>query len=214
MNKLRFAAISGGLWAGLSLVLVLIAIVQGKSTGYVEVDFRPLTSLYLLITNPLESSRYIALVSQFGFPITGLHTAISVITGFIDGFTSGYLIALFYNLLSQENEPGMVQIALTFGISAGIVFALTSALLALVTIVYSFQVPGIEYNLRPLALVFKMLGVVPGVELLAPVLNSYALYPATASGVFMWALWGFIDGLIGGAVAACLYLWIKSLIFE
>ncbi len=103
MNAIRFGIYTGILWAGASLLLIEVSILNGAPTAWVELDFRFLSVIILIILHAFDLGANLSAVisySQFGIPITALNTIIALITGFIDGFLSGFFIAIFYNFLS------------------------------------------------------------------------------------------------------------------
>ncbi len=107
MNAIRFGIYTGILWAGASLLLIEVSILNGAPTAWVELDFRFLSGIILIILHAFDLGANLSTVisySQFGMPITALNTIIALITGFIDGFLSGFFIAIFYNFLSIISE--------------------------------------------------------------------------------------------------------------
>jgi len=139
MNAIRFGIYTGILWAGASLLLIEVSILNGAPTAWVELDFRFLSGIILIILHAFDLGANLSAFisySQFGMPITALNTIIALITGFIDGFLSGFFIAIFYNFLSIISEGRKFPTTIKFGIATAIVLAICSGLLAIVSMLY------------------------------------------------------------------------------
>ena len=216
MNAIRFGIYTGILWAGASLLLIEVSILNGSPTAWVELDFRFLSGIILIILHAFDLGANLSAVisySQFGMPITALNTIIALITGFIDGFLSGFFIAIFYNFLSIISEGRKFPTTIKFGIATAIVLAICSGLLAIVSMLYNFEITSFGFAIRPVYLTF--LGISSLVQitessLLSSAMESYLMFPHGYGGVIGWALWGFVDGFIGGTILAFTFISIKN----
>ncbi|MEK6224249.1 MAG: hypothetical protein N2A97_05230, partial [Thermodesulfobacteriales bacterium] len=133
MNAIRFGLYTGILWAGASLLLIELSILNGAPTAWVELDFRFLSGIALIILHSLDLGANLSELIhyvQFGMPANALNTIVALITGFIDGFVSGFFIAIFYNFLSIISEGKNFPTTIKFGIATGIVLGICSWLLA------------------------------------------------------------------------------------
>jgi hypothetical protein len=216
MNAIRFGIYTGILWAGASLLLIEVSILNGAPTAWVELDFRFLSVIILIILHAFDLGANLSAVisySQFGIPITALNTIIALITGFIDGFLSGFFIAIFYNFLSIISEGRKFPATIKFGIATAIVLAICSGLLAIVSMLYNFEITSFGFAIRPVYLTF--LGIpslvqIPEGSLLSSAMESYLMFPHGYGGVIGWTLWGFVDGFIGGTILAFIFMSIKN----
>ncbi len=216
MNAIRFGIYTGILWAGASLLLIEVSILNGSPTAWVELDFRFLSGIILIILHAFDLGANLSAVisySQFGMPITALNTIIALITGFIDGFLSGFFIAIFYNFLSIISEGRKFPATIKFGIATAIVLAICSGLLAIVSMLYNFEITSFGFAIRPVYLTF--LGIpslvqIPEGSLLSSAMESYLMFPHGYGGVIGWTLWGLVDGFIGGTILAFIFISIKN----
>jgi len=217
MNATRFGIYAGILWAGASLLLIEISILNGDPTAWVELDFRFLTGIALIILHAFDMGAYLSAVisySQFGMPINALNTIIALITGFIDGFVSGFFIAVFYNLFSIIFEGKKFPTTIKFGIATGIVLGICSGLLAIISMLYNFEIPSFDFAVRPVFLAFLVISHIPqnlDGSIIATAIESYLMFPHGYGGVIEWTLWGFVDGFIGGVILAFIFLSLKKL---
>lgn len=211
MNAIRFAIYTGIIWAVASVLLIEISVIQGAERAWVELDFRFLSGITIVLLHSLDIGGSLSgLINymQFGMPINGVNVIIAIVTGFVDGFVSGFFIAIFYNFLSIISEGKNFPTTIKFGISTGIVLAICSGLLALVSIQYNFEIESFGFAIRPMFLIF--LGIsnitqIIGGSMLDAVSQSYLIFPDSGKGVFEWGLWGFVDGFIGGALIAFIF---------
>ncbi len=216
MNAIRFALYAGIIWALASVLLIEISVIEGAATAWVELDFRFLSGIALVILHALDMGANLSGLiqySQFGMPVNAINTIVAIITGFIDGFVSGFFIAIFYNFLSIISEGKNFPTTIKFGIATGIVLAICSGLLALVSIQYNFEIDSFGFAIRPMYLTFQGISNITQITdgtLLSSVANSYLLFPDNNDGVIKWALWGFVDGFIGGAIISFLFLKAKE----
>jgi len=181
MNAIRFGLYTGILWAGASLLLIELSILNGAPTAWVELDFRFLSGIALIILHSLDLGANLSELihyAQFGMPANALNTIIALLTGFIDGFVSGFFIAIFYNFLSIISEGKNFPTTIKFGIATGIVLGICS-------------------------------WIAQG-SLLSGAMESYLTFPHSYGGAVQWGLWGFVDGFIGGVSISYLFLKIKS----
>lgn len=216
MNAIRFGLYTGILWAGASLLLIELSILNGAPTAWVELDFRFLSGIVLIILNSLDFGANLSELihyAQFGMPANALNTIIALITGFIDGFVSGFFIAIFYNLFSIIFEGRNLPTSLKFGVATGIVLGICSWLLALISMLYNFEITSFGFAIRPMFLTFtgisNLMEITQG-SALAAISESYLLFPESSAGVVSWALWGFVDGLVGGTIISFIFLSIKN----
>lgn len=218
MNAIRFAIYTGIIWALASVLLIEISVMEGAPTAWVELDFRFLSAIALLILHSLdigESLSGLINYMQYGMPINAINVIIAIITGFIDGFASGFFIAIFYNFFSIISEGRNFPTTIKFGIATGIVLAVCSGLLALVSIQYNFEIESFGFAIRPMFLIFLGVSIITQIvdgSTLGAISESYLIFPNSINGVFEWALWGFVDGFIGGAVIAYLFTRIKNIL--
>ncbi len=209
MNAIRFGVYAGIIWALVSVVLIEISVINGSETAWVELDFRLLSGLVLIVLYGLDlsaSASQIINISQYGMPVNALNSIAAIGSGFIDGFLSGFFIAIYYNLISIIFERRNLPASLKFGVATGTVFGFCSGLLGLVSMYYNFQVEAFSFSIRPVFVAFTALPE----SFLTALRESYLLFPHTYWGVIEWTLWGFVDGFIGGAVLCYVYLKIKS----
>lgn len=213
MNTIRFGFYAGALWALVSLLLVIISLINGDSAAWVELDFRPLTESVMLIASAVGAESVfspIILYAETGLPITPLHVSLSAILAFADGFASGFLIALFYNLISIIREGSKPLPALYFGIATGVVLGISSGLLALTGIEYGLKITSFDFTVRPVWGIFSVMSATLTSESIEAIQRSYTYFPKTYSGAFVWTVWGFIDGLIGGLVISFIYFRLRK----
>ncbi len=216
MKEIRFAVYAGIRWALASVLLIEISVIEGAATAWVELDFRFLSGIALVILHALDMGANLSGLiqySQFGMPVNAINTIVAIITGFIDGFVSGFFIAIFYNFLSIISEGKNFPTTIKFGIATGIVLAICSGLLALVSIQYNFEIDSFGFAIMPMYLTFQGISNITQITdgtLLSSVANSYLLFPDNNDGVIKWALWGFVDGFIGGAIISFLFLKAKE----
>ncbi len=216
MNAIRFGLYTGILWAGASLLLIELSILNGAPTAWVELDFRFLSGIVLAILHSFDVGAHLSkliLYSQYGMPINALNTIIALITGFIDGFVSGFFIAIFYNFLSIISEGKNFPTTIKFGIATGIVLGICSWLLALISMLYNFEITSFGFAIRPMFLTFTGISNIHQIaqgSLLSGAMESYLTFPHSYGGAVEWGLWGFVDGFIGGVSISYLYLKIKS----
>lgn len=216
MNAIRFAVYTGIIWALASALLIEISVMGGAQTAWVELDFRFLSGIALIIIHSLNFEADISQLinyAQFGMPINAINVIIAISTGFIDGFVSGFFIAIFYNFLSIISEGRNFPTTIKFGIATGIVLAICSGLLALVSIQYDFEITSFGFAIRPMFLVFLGLSELSAISdstLYQSISNSYLSFPNSNTGVISWAIGGFIDGLIGGVFIAFIFTRFKN----
>ena len=216
MNAIRFGLYAGIIWALASVLLIEISVMEGAPTAWVELDFRFLSGIALAILHALDIGASLSGViqySQFGMPINAINTIIAIITGFIDGFASGFFIAIFYNFLSIISEGKNFPTTIKFGIATGIVLAICSGLLALVSMQYNFEIDSFGFAIRPMYLTFQGISnitLITDGSFLSSAADSYLLFPNNKDGVIKWALWGFVDGFIGGVILAFVFTRIKN----
>lgn len=212
MNAIRFGVYAGIIWACASALLIEISVIQGAETAWVELDFRLLSGIVLVILNSLDIGAHLSPLinhAQYGMPINALNVITVIITGFIDGFVSGFFIAIFYNFFSIISEGKNFPATIKFGISTGIVLGICSGLLALVSIQYNFQIESFGFAIRPMFLIFlgiSKLSVISASSFIELISHSYLLFPNNGIGTIEWSLWGFVDGFIGGTITAYIFL--------
>ena len=211
MRPLRFATYSGIVWACGTLLLILISLAQGDYVSWVELDFRPLTGTLLIASEALGLGSHFERIITYienGMPITPVNVVLSTVLGLADGFVSGFLIALIYNFIRGKRTSQGFSV-LNFALATGIIFGLCSGLLAVLSVEYSLDLKTFDFSIRPLFLAFTAVPD-PGADgLLSAAKLSYMLFPHSYTEVPAWAVWGFLDGFIGGAVGAYIYLRIK-----
>ena len=216
MNAIRFAIYTGIIWALASVLLIEISVMEGAPTAWVELDFRFISGLALVILHSFDTGESLSeLINymQFGMPINAINVIIAIITGFIDGFVSGFFIAIFYNFLSIISEGRNFPTTIKFGIATGIVLAICSGLLALVSMQYNFEIESFGFAIRPMYLTFQEISNITQItdgSFLSSAADSYLLFPNNKDGVIKWALWGFVDGFIGGMILAFIFTRIKN----
>jgi len=196
------------IWVLVSLALIEFSISGGSHTAWVELDYRPLTCAVMLIANAVGQGEFFTPLVQFaehGLPTDLLHVAGCLPLSFADGFVSGFLIAVFYNLIAIVRESSPVRKALYFGTAAGIVLGISSGLLALTVIDYVMGIESFDFTIRPLWLFFTFAPIEAGraYEVLK---ESYIFFPANRTGALWWALWGIVDGFFWGTIIAYAYL--------
>lgn len=209
MNTLRFGIYAGALWALVSLILIAASVLIGYRLAWVELDFRVLSGAFLLAADALgfgDSLSGIAYYADTGLPVTPLHVTACAALSFADGFTSGVIIALVYNMLTGRKERGTACKAAYFGIAAGVVLGIASGLLALVCMAYGVGIVSFDFTVRPVWVTFYLLSKTGLPGFLFPLMVSYVYFPNEPAGALAWAAWGFIDGLVGGAALAYLFL--------
>lgn len=215
MNAIRFGVYTGVIWACASVLLIEISVIQGAETAWVELDFRFLSGIVLVILESLgfeESlSRFIQ-YTQYGMPINAVNVIIAISTGFIDGYVSGFFIAIFYNFLSIISEGKKFPTTIKFGIATGIVLGTCSAFLAWVSILYNFEITSFGFAIRPMFLIFLGLSELSLLSegAMQSISNSYLLFPQNGIGILEWFFWGFVDGLIGGAIVSYIFILIRN----
>jgi hypothetical protein len=214
MKTLRFGIYAGALWALVSLILIAASVLMGYRLAWVELDFRILSGSFLLAADALgfgESLRSFAIYADTGLPVTPLHVTACAALSFADGFTSGVIIALVYNMLTGRKERGTARKAEYFGIAAGVALGIASGLLALTSMAYGLAIASFDFTVRPVWVTFYLLSKTGMPGFLFPLMDSYIYFPGDYSGALAWAAWGFIDGLVGGAVLAFLFLKVRSI---
>ena len=209
MKTVRFGFYAGAAWALVSFILIIISLMNGDSTAWVELDFRPLTEIVMLSGSAFDvesAFSRIILYAETGLPLTPLHITLCLILAFADGFASGFLIALIYNLISIIREKSKPRRTIYFGVAAGIVLGVSSGLLALTGIKYDINILYFDFTVRPVWGIFFALSGLPTNESIETLRQSYTYFPSTYSGALAWAGWGFIDGFIGGLAISFIYL--------
>ncbi|GJM14762.1 MAG: hypothetical protein DHS20C13_00890 [Thermodesulfobacteriota bacterium] len=216
MNAIRFGLYAGIIWALASVLLIEISLMEGAATAWVELDFRFLSGIALVILHALDMETSLSGLiqySQFGMPINAINSIIAIITGFIDGFVSGFFIAIFYNFLSIISEGKNFPTTIKFGIATGIVLAICSGLLALVSMLYNFEIDSFGFAIRPIYLTFQGISNITQItdaSTIGAISKSYLMFPESYKGVFEWGLWGFVDGFIGGMILGFIFTRIKN----
>jgi hypothetical protein len=213
MKILRFSLYAGIIWALVSLVLITASILAGDRMAWVELDFRTLTCTVLLAANALGLAPHVSRVAFFaetGLPITPLHVVPCLALSFADGFTSGAIIALVYKLLTGGRDGSALAKALTFGVSAGIALGISSGLLAVTREAYGVGISSFEFTVRPVWVMFYLLSKSRIPWSLHALRDSYIYFPKGYTGALVWTAWGFIDGLIEGAVISYIYLRVRG----
>jgi len=213
MKPIRFGIVAALAWALLSLLLVALSVLNGNTHAWVELDFRMLSGVVLIAGGALGFEQYVSdiiIYSQIGMPITVSNVVIDVALAFVDGFVCGVVIAAIYNRLTAligNTNSGQV---ISFGISAGIVLGISSFLLAIVSVLYNFQMEHFDFTVRPVS-VFFLAESKMGIAITPDIIrDSYTLLPKNYPGALWWLFWGFVDGFIGGAVLYYLYINTKN----
>jgi hypothetical protein len=209
MKTLRFGIYAGILWALVSLALITASIMVGYRMAWVELDFRTLTCAILLASDALGLAPHVSGVAFFaetGLPITPLHITSCLALSFADGFTSGAIIALIYRILAGGRDESALSKALCFGLAAGIALGISSGLLAVTRTAYGVGITSFEFTVRPVWVTFYLLSKAGMPGALRALRDSYINFPRDCTGALAWVVWGFIDGLIEGAVIAYIYL--------
>jgi hypothetical protein len=217
MNKisaLKLGLLMGVTWALLSIALVATAQLSHMKMALVELDFRLLSTLFLSVARLLDLQTHFSSlinVAEQGFPFTLQNILLSFSLGFVDGFADGVLIGWIYNLLQNPRKSIVGFNVLNFSIATGIVFGLSSFLLALVTYLYDYGPTTYGYNYRPLSIIFMITErlVNPG-DLGILLRQSYLYFPKSYPGIVGWFGWGFADGFLIGLIAAYLYKGFKN----
>ncbi|MFI5323650.1 MAG: hypothetical protein ACHQ6U_09005 [Thermodesulfobacteriota bacterium] len=213
MKTLRFGIYAGVLWALVSLVLIAASILTGYRMAWVELDFRTLTCAELLLADALGLASHVSGVAFFaetGLHITPIHVASCLAISFVDGFTSGSIIAIIYNAFAGNKDKSALRKAVYFGLASGIMLGISSGLLAITRTAYGVGITSFEFTVRPVWVTFYLLSRSGMPEFLAALRDSYIHFPKDCAGAFAWAAWGFIDGLIEGAVIAFIYLRLRG----
>lgn len=209
MNAIRFGVYAGIIWALVSVVLIEISVMNGSDIAWVELDFRFVSGIVLIIIHAADMGENISQLVhyvQYGIPINAFNTIFAIVSGFIDGFLSGFFIVIYYNLISIIFEKRDLPASLKFGVATGKVFGICSGLLGLVSMYYNFDITSFSFSVRPVFLTFMTLPE----SALTTLRESYLLFPHTYWGVIEWALWGFVDGFIAGTILAFIFLKIRS----
>lgn len=193
------------------MALIEFSITGGTHMAWVELDFRPLTCAVMLIANALGQGEFFAPLVRFaehGLPTDLSHVSGCLLLSFADGFVSGFLIAILYNLITIIRENSPARPALYFGIAAGIALGISSGLLALTVTEYGVQTESFDFTIRPLWLFFTFAPIEAGraYAVFAVFRESYIYFPETRIGALWWALWGVIDGFVWGTILAYVYL--------
>ncbi len=209
MNTLRFGLYAGIIWTLVSLILIAASEMIGYRHAWVELDFRILSGAFLLAADYLGMGGAVsglAFYAETGLPVTFLNVLSCAALSFLDGFTSGLVIALVYNALTRGNGGSVTRKALMFGIAAGAALAMASGLLALTCSAYGVRIESFDFTVRPVWVTFFLWSKLGMPDFLIPLRDSYMYFPHDLSGALAWAAWGFIDGLVEGGVIAYLYL--------
>ncbi len=213
MKPLRFGIYAGALWALVSLVLIIASVLMGYRLAWVELDFRILSGSFLLAADALgfgDTLSGLASYADTGLPVTPLHVTACAALSFADGFTSGVIIALVYNMLTGRKEQGTACKAAYFGIAAGFTLGIASGLLALTSMAYGLGIVSFDFTVRPVWATFYLVSQAGVNGVVSPLRDSYLYFPNDFAGALAWAAWGFIDGLVGGTVLAYVYLKVRS----
>jgi len=213
VNTLKLGILFAIIWCLLSLSLAVFAYFSGRDLALVELDFRIVSSLFLLLAWVLDlQAHFEALIriAGIGFSFSVRNVVISGLLGFVDGFIDGLLIGCMYNIFRNLRKTVEGFSILCFGVATGSVFGLSSLLLALVTYLYNWGSIGYGYNFRPISIFLLIndtlfnLGI-SGTSLM----NSYLYFPKSYLGFLGWGLWGFLDGYIGGSIFAIIIYLLK-----
>ena len=213
MNPVRFGIYAGILWTLVSLVLVTASVIIGYRLAWVELDYRILTGAVLLAAKALGQGNVfsgLAFYAETGLPETPVHIILCAALSFIDGFTSGLLIAVIYNALAGGTAATVSGKAIRFGIAAGAALGIASGLLALTCMAYGVGIESFDFTVRPVWLAFFVWQKLGIPDFLLPLRDSYIYFPRDFAGALAWAAWGFIDGLVEGAVIAYLFLKVRE----
>ena len=208
MRPLRFGIYAGVFWLLGSLLLVVLSALGGASASWSELDFRPITALVLLGADTLGQGAAFETVvryAEYGIPFTARGVTLALATAGVDGFAAGVLTALVYNAVAAARSLGAAGKALAFGVGLGAALGVSSFLLSAVAIEYGFDITEFDFTIRP---VWLTLTAFPGV--LPSLRESYLVFPVDYSGAAAWGAWGFLDGLTGGFLGACVVLKIKG----
>ena len=209
MKLLRFGIYAGALWALVSVTLIAASVLMGYRLAWVELDFRILSGSFLLAADALGfggSVSGFAIYADTGLPVMPLHVTACAALSFADGFTSGVIIALVYNVLAGNRRISLIRKALSFGIAAGITLGIASGLLALTSMAYGLAIVSFDFTVRPVWVTFYLVSQAGVNGVVSPLRDSYLYFPNDFAGALAWTAWGFIDGLVGGAVLAYLFL--------
>ena len=215
MKTLRFGIYAGALWALVSLTLISASMLAGYRMAWVELDFRTLTCAFLLAADALGFASQVSSLAFFaetGLPINPLHIIPCLVLSFADGFASGVIIAAVYNILAGRKTEETSRKVLCFGIAAGIALGIASGLLSLTRTAYGVGITSFEFTVRPVWIFFYLMSKAGFPDALATLRDSYMLFPNNFAGSLAWAAWGFIDGLIEGAVLAYLFLKVRGIL--
>jgi hypothetical protein len=208
ISVLKLGLLIGIFWSLLSIALVEIAYLYHMKMALLELDFRPVTTLFLSLAWVFDLQAHFSPLiraAEHGFSFTLQNIFISSFLGFIDGFADGVLIAWIYNSLQHYRKSINSFNVLNFGSSTGIVFGLSCLLLALVTYLYDYGPERYGYNYRPLSLVLMLverINLLDGAGTLFR--HSYSNFPECPSGILEWLGWGMVDGFIIGSIVAFL----------
>ncbi len=209
MNTLRFGIYAGALWALVSLVLIAASALIGYRLAWVELDFRILSGALLLAADALGLGGNLsgfAFYAETGLPVTPLHVTACAAVSFADGFASGVIIAVIYNAITRGKNGSVLRKALAFGIASGITLGIASGLLAFTCMAYGVGIVSFDFTVRPVWVTFYMLSKAGMSDLLPAARDSYLYFPNEPTGALAWTAWGFVDGLVEGAVLAYLFL--------
>ena len=214
ISALRLGLLIGVIWSLLSIALVGIAYFSHMKMALLELDFRLLTALFLSLAWILDLQAHFSSlikVAEHGFPFTSQNILLSLSLGFVDGFADGVLIGWIYNLLQNLRKSTIRVNVLNFSISTGIVFGLSSLLLALVTYLYDYGPLTYGYNYRPLSIMLMVVDWAVGLgDFTISFRDSYSNFPKSYCGVIGWFGWGSADGFLIGLIAAYLYKYFKK----
>ena len=207
MKPFSFALIVGRIWAVVSLSIVLIALFQGMNRAYVELDFRLFSGFVLLFGWIFDIKEFFSPFLSYanGYEINFINTFYAALIGFVDGFASGYLIAVIFNFVRKLTLNKLFL----FTLSCGVVFGLCSYLLALVNIIYDLGYDSFDFSIRP---VYIMQFLINSFVYSGLALDSYINFPHSYSGCISWLLWGFVDGFLGGVI--CIKFLSKNCLFN
>lgn len=213
MNPVRFGIYAGILWTIVSLVLVAASVIIGYRFAWVELDYRILSGTFLLAAKYLgmgDAVSGLAFYAETGLPETPVHIILCATLSFVDGFASGLLIAIIYNALAPGKGGTILGKSLSFCIAAGITLGIASGLLALTCMAYGVGIESFDFTVRPVWLTFHAWSRLGIPDFLTPLRDSYMYFPGDITGALGWAAWGFIDGLVEGAVIAYIYMKIRD----
>lgn len=213
MNPLRFGIYAGAVWALVSLILIAAALPMGLRMAWVELDFRILSGAFLLAAHALglgDAVSGLAFYADTGLPLIPLHISACAALSFADGFASGVIIALVYNAVAGRGG-GIARKTLSFGVAAGAALGMASGILALTSNAYGLGIVSFDFTVRPVWVTFHNWSRLGMPDFLIPLRDSYIYFPNDYTGALAWAGWGFIDGLVGGAVIAYLFLKVRDI---